>query len=69
MFKTLLQHIHKTFIINLKWQVDSGKQKKKKNSNRLKLEPVTTCYLDFVVKVLRKYCGYCIFQKFLKQTN
>ena len=29
MFKTLLQHIHKTFIINLKWQVDSGRQKKK----------------------------------------
>ena len=42
----------------------------KSNVNgRIKLEPITTCHLNFVVKALLKCCGCNTHQKFPKQTN
>ena len=37
-------------------------------SGKFKLEPVKTYNLDFVAKVLQKYCGHNTSQKLLKQT-
>ena len=42
-----------------------------KNNNfngKFKLEPVKTYHIDFVVKMLQKYCRHNISQKLSKQT-
>ena len=60
-------NFHNIFITNLKQQVINGK---KINFNgKFKLEPIKTYHLNFVVKMLQKYCGYSTSQKLPKQTN
>ena len=38
-------------------------------SGRIKLEPITTCHLDFVMKMLLKCCRRSTHQKLFKETN
>ena len=58
-----LQHFCNKFkIIGCYWWIENN------FSGTFKLEPVKTYNLDFVTKVLQKYCGHNTSQKLLKQT-